>query len=88
MVFVDKCGIKLGGGIKSNYSVLAFHIYPDSLKQFLYFFFLEILLIFQVILNHLTLLSALELAETPSHKERVTEVEEKSVLLSLTYHSE
>ena len=88
MVFVDKCGIKLGGGIKSNYSVLAFHIYPDSLKQFLYFFFLEILLIFQVILNHLTLLSALESAETPSHKERVTEVEEKSVLLSLTYLSE
>ena len=39
MVFVDKCGIKLGGGIKSNYSVLAFHTYPDSLKQFLFFFF-------------------------------------------------
>ena len=81
--------MKLGGGVKSNYSVSAFHIHPDcSLQQFLILFFAEILLIFQVILNHLTLLSALELAETPSHKERVTEVEEKSVLLSLTYHSE
>ena len=81
--------MRLGGGVKSNYSVSAFHIHPDcSLQQFLIFFFPEILLIFQVILNHLTLLSALESAETPSHKERVTEVEEKSVLLSLTYHSE
>ena len=82
--------MRLGGGIKSNYSVSAFHIYPDcSLQQFLIlFFFPEILLIFQVILNHLTLPSALELAETPSHKERVTEAEEKSVLLSLTYLSE
>ena len=79
--------MRLGGGVKSNYSVSAFHIYPDcSLQQS--FFFPEILLIFQVILNHLTLPSALELAETPSHKERVTEAEEKSVLLSLTYLSE
>ena len=28
--------MRLGGGIKSNYSVSAFHIYPDcSLQQFL-----------------------------------------------------
>ena len=89
MIFVNKSSMRLGGGVKSNYSVSAFHIYPDcSLQQFLFFFFPEILLIFQVIPNHLILRSALESAETPSHKERVTEAEEKSVLLSLTYFSE
>ena len=40
MVFVNKNSMRLGGGIKSNYSVSAFHIYPDcSLQQFLILFF-------------------------------------------------
>ena len=40
MVFVNKSSMWLGGGVKSNYSVSAFHIHPDcSLQQFLIFFF-------------------------------------------------